>query len=633
MMNLFNPINLLWLLPLGGGIIALWMLKLRRRDVEVSSLYLWRTLLQENQANAPFQRLRRSLLLFLQLLTAFLLVLALTRPFVYGRAAQGRNIVLILDTAASMNATDVSPNRLAAAKAAARDFVDREMGPNDVGTVIAVAAKPVSLVGYTTDRRRLKSAIDDAAATDTIADMPAALTLAQSLVGQRSDAEIRIFSDGGYGADVSRRLDALPLGGADVRFIPIGTANPDNLAITAMDGRRNPVTGNYEVFVQVQNLGTGVHGGGTLSLLKDGRMIEARALTLAGGIQSETFDSPLLRQGGVITARLDDVRDDLATDNQASLVLSAPRQRQVLLVSDGSLFLEHGLNLDPDVTLKECAPGEFSTLGKSGAGYAMVVFDNWLPAEPLAPGNFLIFHQLSAQTPLMASGGDADDPQFVDQNRTDPVMRFVDLEGMHLRQIPNTGIAPWGQTLAETDAGPMIASGEHGGRRMISVAFDLSDSDWPLRVSFPIFLTNAVQWLTAAGGLGASAPDTPAGGVASLTLPAGLSGVSITRPDGSSAAVAAPENGGIVVYDGTELAGLYHAHAGGIDYPFAVNLLDKDESTLAVQPHLALNHRGTAESVAALPLAQRVKDDVWPDLAAAALVFLTLEWLVFHRRV
>ena len=232
-MNLFNPLNLLWLLPLGGGIILLWMLKLKRQDVEVSSLHLWRALLQENQANAPFQKLRRTLLLFLQLLTALLLVLALARPFVYGRSAQGRNIVLILDTAASMNATDVSPTRLAAAKAAASDFVDREMGPNDVATVIAAAQKPVSLLGYTTDKRKIKAAIDGAAPTDTAADMPAAVTLAQSLVGQRPGAELRIFSDGTYGADDARKLDALPLGGADVKFVPIGTPDPDNVAITA----------------------------------------------------------------------------------------------------------------------------------------------------------------------------------------------------------------------------------------------------------------------------------------------------------------------------------------------------------------------------------------------------------------
>ena len=118
------------------------MLRLKRQDVTVSSLYLWNTLLQETQANAPFQKLRRNLLLFLQLLAAFLLVFALARPFVYGEAVTGHTVVIILDTSASMNATDVRPTRLAAAKDAADDFMDREMRLGDVATVLTASSKP-----------------------------------------------------------------------------------------------------------------------------------------------------------------------------------------------------------------------------------------------------------------------------------------------------------------------------------------------------------------------------------------------------------------------------------------------------------------------------------------------------------
>ncbi len=100
-----------------------------------------------------------------------------------------------------MNATDVRPTRLAAAKDAADRFVDREMRLGDVATVLSASSKPTSLLsGFTGDKGRLKAAIDGAAGTDTPVDMPAALTLAQSLVGARGGAEIRVFSDGGYSA-------------------------------------------------------------------------------------------------------------------------------------------------------------------------------------------------------------------------------------------------------------------------------------------------------------------------------------------------------------------------------------------------------------------------------------------------
>ncbi len=631
---LLNPLNLLWAIPLLGGIVALWMLRLKRQEVTVSSLYLWNSLLQETQANAPLQKLRRSLLLFLQLLAALLLILALARPFVYGAGVSGHTIVIILDTSASMNATDVGPSRLAAAKSAADDFVAHDLRGGDVATIIAASNKPQSLVsGFTGDGGRLQSAIDGATPTDTVADMPAALTLAQSLVGTRSGAEIRVFSDGAYSADDLKKLAAVPLGGTDVALHSVGTASPDNLAITRLDGRRNPQTGTNEVFAEVQNLGGKAHSSGTLSLLKDGRLVDARALSFTNNVQIETFDSPLLKDGGVITARLDDVKDDLAADNQASLVLAPPRPRRVLLVTDGNIFLERGLNLDPDVVLEECLPEEFATVGKSGAGYSMVVFDGALPQKPLPPGNYLVFGADSAQMPVTSSGS-TDSPTFIDETRTHPVMRFVDLEGLRLRTALHTQTQPWGQSLADADSGPLIAAGEHSGLRVVSVSFNLSDSDWPLRVSFPIFLTNAVRWLTAGGGLGASQPETPTGGVASLGVPPGQTSLSITRPDGTKTAINAPPTGGIALLEDTREVGVYHAQIAGTDYPFAVNLDSADESRLAAQKPPLLTHPGTPQVAAVnLPLSKRAKNDLWPTLAAVALALLLLEWFVFHRRI
>ena len=143
-----------------------------------------------------------------------------------------------------------------------------------------------------------------------------------------------------------------------------------------------------------------------------------------------------------------------------------------------------------------------------------------------------------------------------------------------------------------------------------------------------------MRWLTASGGLGANAPETPTGGIASVTVPPGLSSVSITRPDGSKTAVNAPDTGGVVLIDDTRQAGIYHAHAGSADYPFAVNLDSADESRLAVQKPLQLTHPGTPQIAAIhLPLSRRAKDDLWPTLAAAALLLLLVEWFVFHKRI
>src|SRR3954464_3282467 len=72
------------------GIIALYFLKLRRRPVQVPSTLLWRRSLEDLHVNSLFQRLRRNLLLFLQLAAIFLVMLALAGPRLKGSATQGQ---------------------------------------------------------------------------------------------------------------------------------------------------------------------------------------------------------------------------------------------------------------------------------------------------------------------------------------------------------------------------------------------------------------------------------------------------------------------------------------------------------------------------------------------------------------
>jgi len=114
-MSLITPLALA-LSALAVPIVMLYMLRLRRTEMSISSTFLWRQLVRDREANAPWQRLRFSWLLLLQLLVLAALVLALARPFREVKTITTGRIVLLLDASASMKATDVEPNRFAAAR-------------------------------------------------------------------------------------------------------------------------------------------------------------------------------------------------------------------------------------------------------------------------------------------------------------------------------------------------------------------------------------------------------------------------------------------------------------------------------------------------------------------------------------
>ncbi|HEX6512843.1 MAG TPA: VWA domain-containing protein, partial [Chloroflexota bacterium] len=123
-MNLVVPAALAFgaLIPV---LIVFYLLKVRRHEHEVSSTFLWEQLHRDLVAHEPWQRLKTSLLLLLQVLLMALLTFGLARPFFTANAQASDNIVLLLDASASMQASDVKPNRFEAARAAARDLIGR----------------------------------------------------------------------------------------------------------------------------------------------------------------------------------------------------------------------------------------------------------------------------------------------------------------------------------------------------------------------------------------------------------------------------------------------------------------------------------------------------------------------------
>ncbi len=163
------------------SLLALYFLKLRRREMPVPSTLLWRKAVQDLQVNAPFQRLRKNLLLLLQLLLLGALLLALGRPILNYTPGAGPRTIILIDRSASMSADDMpgGKTRLDVAKQRAEDLVGT-LGRNSAAMVIAFDDSAETLAPFTTDVRLLRNVIDSIQPTDRRTKLEAAYQLADA---------------------------------------------------------------------------------------------------------------------------------------------------------------------------------------------------------------------------------------------------------------------------------------------------------------------------------------------------------------------------------------------------------------------------------------------------------------------
>jgi Ca-activated chloride channel family protein len=628
-MHLISPLALLWTLPIGGLIVVMYILKLRRKDVVVSSTFLWRQVIRDVQANAPFQKLRRNLLLLLQLIAAALIIFALSRPFLRFLANGGRNIVVIVDTSASMGATDVQPSRLDDAKRRAHELV-RQRRPGDLMMVLSASSRPQAATGFTHEGAELDRAIDSLKAHDTPTNMRDALNLAADLVASRNNGDsgvIDLISDGGFESQTGATspdgglqytLANLNLGKTHVNFHGVGKRQ-NNVGITAVDFRRNlgsertiqllVVTHNYSRETKKFNE----------EIYADDNLVEAHEVNLTpNGEDTQPYDLPEPDHPVKMRVKLD-IHDDMAADNEAALVLKPRKTLKALLVGRENLFLENALKVDPSVQLSKTP--QFTT----GKGYDVVIFYDAAPAK-LPEGNYLFLHCVSDQTPVKVDGT-MTNVQPADWERDHPVMRYLDIGNERFGSAMKAVPLGWGKELCVAESGSLIVAGEKNKMRAVFVGFSLNESMFPLRVAFPIFIANSVRWL-GTGSDDSEIGQVRTGEAVSIPAPPGADRLTITKPDGTKSELKVNERGG-AIFDEVDETGLYQADGRGFSYPFAANLASASESDTTPHDKLTITDNPTAT------VGRKVADnwELLPILILVALGVLSYEWWAFHRRI
>ena len=265
------------------AIVLLYFLKLKRRPIEVPSTYLWHRSIEDLHVNTIWQRLRRNLLLLLQLLLLALAALALLRPGWQGVRLEGNRFIFLIDASASMQAEDEKPSRLGAAKQKALELVNA-MHSGDVGMVVSFADTARVEQMFTDNRPQLRRSIEAIQPTVRRTSLAEALKVAAGLAnpGQANrlsdalPATMMIFSDGNFD-----QPSAFALGHLAPVYVPVGKGQAKNVAITAFSIRRHESkAGQLQAFARLANFGS-EEATVSLELRLDGQLIDASKVTVS----------------------------------------------------------------------------------------------------------------------------------------------------------------------------------------------------------------------------------------------------------------------------------------------------------------------------------------------------------------
>jgi len=679
---------LLMLVP--PAIIALYFLKLRRLPLEVPSTYLWKRSIDDLHVNSLWQRLRQNLLMFLQLLLVVLAIVALLRPGWQGSRLAGQRFILLIDNSASMSATDIDggSSRLDEAKQLAEGLVD-QMDSGMSAMIISFAEKPRVVQEFTSNRRLLRERLASIQPTARGTDLAGALELANTLAAAGKSARAGsddeaaaaepppptayILSDGRFEDVEGVAVDHLKLA-----YVPVGSFDAPNLAITALSTRRNEERPEgQQAFVQVANF-TEKPQKAVIELTLDGRFLDAAELRVpAGETSGRVFPLPTGAVGALsarLKYRLDSTtRDSLPQDDIGYAALNDTGTGDVLVVTPGDAALELALSTQRAARLAKIAVVSPATLesaeyrrdAENGA-YDLIIYDQCVPAQMPRSNTVFVGRLPSAST--WRQSHDANDnideegneehagaalvvaPQIIDWDRASPLLANVELGDVEIADSLVVRPPPGGTVLIETTAGPIAAIAPRENYQDAVLGFEIvgrdaagaatANTNWPIKPAYPTFWLNVLEYSAAPSERHESSAIRP-GRPVQLRAPAKVERLTVVAPDGRETTVDRSDQG-TFPFTGTDQPGVYQVRQGAaVTDRFAVDLFDRAESDVSVRPtqdpesqtvrpaDVRIGHVNVAATTDRAPS----RHEIWKVLLACALFVLVLEWYIYNRRV
>lgn len=534
--------RLIWLwvaLP----VIGFYILKARLRRRNVSTLLFWDQIFEEKRQRSLWQNLRHWLSLLLQLIFIGLIVFALTDPISRWQQQSGQELILIIDNSASMQTVDddTGMTRLAMAKKEAIQLA-QGLRAGDSAAVMSAGSRVQVVSGMTDFGPTVSEAVETIQPTDGPTKIRQAIVAARRLSTDAARRRIVVISDACgqfFSADdeseaktqssefrsagLSANMDSTSAdSNQDVYWLQVGS-DSDNVALTLFQARRSTVDPlGYSLLVEISNF-SDVEMEGRLKLELDGDLVDVLPYKLAADEVFRRTIQSTSQSGGILKGTLD-TEDGLAVDNVAVAVVPRRPVLPVTLVKPvdaDCYYLKNVLGSVPLLELTEMTLDEYNATTKpaasgdavvgdddtdSSAKFGLTVFSSVVP-EKIPSGAVLFVAPASNGPSVSTDAGDSpawqigenlESALIAKQADDSPLLMHVKMQNVLVVGAKDIRMAedwqPTSSLLQTAEDASVLVSVERESGRILILSANLDSSDLPLRIAFPVMMTNAVNW-------------------------------------------------------------------------------------------------------------------------------------------
>lgn len=607
-------------------LVVLYFLKLKRPRMEIPSLALWHSVVNDQRVNSPFQKFKRNLLLLLQLLLLLLVILALMQPFMSAGPDDTEYLPVLIDCSASMSAQvdDDGTTRLDLAKEAVRELIKNRGNRKLALFTFAFGGRRIS--EFTNDESLLLRALNQVEPTHRASSLAEVLRMADAYSRTARIERVVVVTDRNLRGQSDLELPF------DVEFDVVGGGGP-NVGITEFNARRSTSDGGnagWDVFVRVEGSADDPVEG-QLSLMMDGQLV-GREDVFVSRDDSQRLVFPVAAEGPALlqVEYSSDTADSLPLDNSAWLSLPEVRPLRVRVSSDLYAW-QHAFgvlpNLEIDAAATPTAPdydvivSDTETL--QGITAPVVVFNGVLPQELTG---LISMAEVEAGDPAV---------EVIDWVATAPLLRHVRLRDVqiaerttYLENADEQALKKRGfEVLVHGESGPLVLQRRRGLETEFYFLFHTAKSTLPYRLAFPILASNVVDLGLQSAAL-ADVAAYPTGVLPPLAVEADRE-FTIVGPDNVTDTVKSTDDGQLIGIQ-ANYVGRYDVRDGG-DTVLSVGtgILSSLESSLLEVDDLQFAELSVStEDVTKIDSGQQL----WWLLALIAFGILLVEWWYFQRQ-